>query len=232
MVPLSTWLMSEKDQSHHGTALSLTLSAINYSDLRMYLENISGIYFLPSTSTAAVSVYTQIICDLSQGTNLPAELPSGASLPKSSSHTKARSLGKMPKPMSLPGLMAFCCWSRKWQPTPVFLPGKFHGQRILAGLSPWGCKESDMTERAHAIAVRKIAKFLTWSTRPCVLHPASPNLLPLTLALLSTSLSVPPACPVPAFPGAFQQANPSRNVFSLPPLSDQFHVIPQTNFST
>ena len=31
-------------------------------------------------------------------------------------------------------------WSRKWQPTPVFLPGKFHGQRSLAGYSPRGCK--------------------------------------------------------------------------------------------
>ena len=36
-------------------------------------------------------------------------------------------------------------WRRKWQPTPVFLPGKCHGQRSLAGYSPWGCKESDMT---------------------------------------------------------------------------------------
>ena len=33
------------------------------------------------------------------------------------------------------------------QPAPVFLPGKFHGQRSLAGYSPWGRKESDMTER-------------------------------------------------------------------------------------
>ena len=38
-------------------------------------------------------------------------------------------------------------WSRKWQPAPVFLPGKFHGQRSLAGYSPWGCKELDMTMR-------------------------------------------------------------------------------------
>ena len=29
-------------------------------------------------------------------------------------------------------------WRRKWQPTPVFLPGKSHGQRSLAGYSPWG----------------------------------------------------------------------------------------------
>ena len=31
-------------------------------------------------------------------------------------------------------------WRRKWQPTPVFLPGKSHGQRDLVGYSPWGCK--------------------------------------------------------------------------------------------
>ena len=37
--------------------------------------------------------------------------------------------------------------SRKWHPTAVFLPGKFHGQRILAGYSPWGCTESDRTEQ-------------------------------------------------------------------------------------
>ena len=33
-----------------------------------------------------------------------------------------------------------------WQPTPVFLPGESHGQRSLVGYSPWGSKESDMTE--------------------------------------------------------------------------------------
>ena len=33
-------------------------------------------------------------------------------------------------------------WRRAWQPTPVFLPGEFHGQRSLADYSPWGCKES------------------------------------------------------------------------------------------
>ena len=37
-------------------------------------------------------------------------------------------------------------WRRKWQPTPVFLPGQSHGQRSLAGYSPWDCKELDMTE--------------------------------------------------------------------------------------
>ena len=36
-------------------------------------------------------------------------------------------------------------WRRKWQPTPIFLPGEFYGQRSRAGYSPWGCRESDMT---------------------------------------------------------------------------------------
>ena len=40
-------------------------------------------------------------------------------------------------------------WRRKWQPNPVFLPGKSHGQRSLAGYSPWDCKESDMTEQTE-----------------------------------------------------------------------------------
>ena len=37
-------------------------------------------------------------------------------------------------------------WRRKRQPTPGFLPGKFHGQRRLEGYSPWSCKESDTAE--------------------------------------------------------------------------------------
>ena len=38
-------------------------------------------------------------------------------------------------------------WRRAWQPTPVLLPGESHRQRSLAGYSPWGRKELDMTER-------------------------------------------------------------------------------------
>ena len=40
-------------------------------------------------------------------------------------------------------------WRRKWQPTPVLLSGKSHGQRSIVGYSPWGCKESDTTEPLH-----------------------------------------------------------------------------------
>ena len=38
---------------------------------------------------------------------------------------------------------------RQWHPTPVLLPGKSHGRRSLVGYSPWGCEESDTTERLH-----------------------------------------------------------------------------------
>ena len=36
-------------------------------------------------------------------------------------------------------------WRRKWEPTPVFLPGKSHGQRSLTGYSPWGCRKLETT---------------------------------------------------------------------------------------
>ena len=52
---------------------------------------------------------------------------------KSQRHRLDPWVGKMP-------------WRRKWQPTPVFLPGESHGQRSLAGYSPSGHKESDVTE--------------------------------------------------------------------------------------
>ena len=39
-----------------------------------------------------------------------------------------------------------CTWEREWKPTPVFLPGKSHGQRGLVGYSPQGHKESDTSE--------------------------------------------------------------------------------------
>ena len=47
-------------------------------------------------------------------------------------------------------------WRRKWQPTPVFLPGKSHGQRSLAGCSLWGCKDSDTTEHSHSLYIREL----------------------------------------------------------------------------
>ena len=43
-------------------------------------------------------------------------------------------------------------WRRKWQPTPVFLPGESHGQRSLVGYSSRGCREKDVT--GHACMLR------------------------------------------------------------------------------
>ena len=40
-------------------------------------------------------------------------------------------------------------YRKKWQPTPVLLPGKSHGQRNVVGYSSWGRKQSDTTERLH-----------------------------------------------------------------------------------
>ena len=46
-------------------------------------------------------------------------------------------------------------WRRKWQPTPVFLPGKSHGRWSLVGYCPWGRKESDTTERLHFTSLQR-----------------------------------------------------------------------------
>ena len=43
-------------------------------------------------------------------------------------------------------LFTFMHWRRKWQPTPVFLPGESQGRGSLVGCHLWGCTELDMTE--------------------------------------------------------------------------------------
>ena len=43
-------------------------------------------------------------------------------------------------------LFTFLHWRRKWQPTPVFLPGEFQGRGSLVGCHLWGRTESDTTE--------------------------------------------------------------------------------------
>ena len=58
-------------------------------------------------------------------------------------------------------------WRRKWQPTPIFLPGKSHGLRSLVGYSPGGRKESDTTEQCH-FHLRVEWHFPNWP--PCCKH--------------------------------------------------------------
>ena len=74
-------------------------------------------------------------------------------------------------------------WRSEWQPTPVFLPGEFHGQRSLVGYWPWGHKELDLTERVtlsfSAVIKRRWTfscfyycfKFSTGNTSPYCLYP-------------------------------------------------------------
>ena len=60
---------------------------------------------------------------------------------------KTRPLIIWPCPCDFFKLTRFSYWRRQWQPTPVLLLGKSHGWRSLVGCSPWGCSESDTTER-------------------------------------------------------------------------------------
>ena len=70
---------------------------------------------------------------------------------------------------------------RKWQPTPVFFPGKSHEQRSLVGYSPWGHKESDTTEQLN--------------NKEMLCGPLAPGLL-LFAALIGHSLSLQETCQV------------------------------------
>ena len=62
---------------------------------------------------------------------LPGGLPGG--LDGKEATRNAGDMGLIPGSRRLP-------WRRKWQPTPVFLPGESHGQRSLVGYSAWGAK--------------------------------------------------------------------------------------------
>ena len=78
-------------------------------------------------------------------------------------------VGKNPLPMqeiwdkgSIPG-SGKIPWSRKWQTAPVFLPGKFHGQRSLVGYSQWSCKRVGHNW-AHMLAItRTYDKGVRWA---------------------------------------------------------------------
>ena len=65
-----------------------------------------------------------------------------------------------------------CVWKtprrRKWQPTPLFLPGESHGQRSLVGCQLWGLTESDTTEATAAAAAATLLnqKHVDWTSFP------------------------------------------------------------------
>ena len=65
-------------------------------------------------------------------------------------------------------------WRRKWQPTPVFLPGESHGQRSLVGYSPWGCKKVDKSEQLTLSMGPKEESTFSMKTE---IHVYTPNAL-------------------------------------------------------
>ena len=108
---------------------------------------------------------------------------------------------------SIPGLGKIPC-RRKWQPSPVFLPGKSHGQRSLVGYSPEGCKESDTTEHISPLLGKHTAPWeqregATWTAAQgdsgniseppwvCWLNqPSSQNTFGISPFVLFSTLSV------------------------------------------
>ena len=85
------------------------------------------------------------------------------------------------------------------QPTPVLLPGESHGQRSLVGYSPWGCKESDTTERLSTqpcfptaivlAVVTETTKVKVLPLRPLMKKPVSPRPGGLTSSLQNHKVS-------------------------------------------
>ena len=85
-------------------------------------------------------------------------------------------------------------WGRKWQPSPVFLPGESHGQRSLVGYSPPSHKESDMTEATeHTRTFKGLRRAgetgFCCSEGGVIIHPSA-----LTPWMKSTHLFVPKQC--------------------------------------
>ena len=80
---------------------------------------------------------------------------------------------------TLPLLILTTPWRRKWQPTPVFLPGNSHGQRSLAGYSPQGHKESDLNGRwSMSVPGRQHSSFLHSSWQGHLSHRILSDLTP------------------------------------------------------
>ena len=82
-------------------------------------------------------------------------------------------------------------WRRAWPPTPVFLPGESHGQRSLAGYSPWSRKELDMTEQLNSNSISLLWKSVVMNTIHTHTHTSSPNFMSMYLEkMLNVILAV------------------------------------------
>ena len=103
---------------------------------------LQGVGIDPTLEAGSQAFYSRIELDLSMRNKLEVlgdELRTTSHSVSLCQCRQCRRLGFDPSVWNMP-------WRRKWQPTAVVLPGKFHGQRSLAGYSPSGLKESDTTE--------------------------------------------------------------------------------------
>ena len=67
-------------------------------------------------------------------------------------------------------------WRQKWQPAPVFLPGKFRGQRSLVGYCPWDRKELNMTEHYYLLYNIWLVSAVQWSESAICVHISPPSI--------------------------------------------------------
>ena len=115
---------------------------------------------------------------------------------------------------------------REWLPTAVFLPGESHGQRSLGGYSPWGCKESDTTERLNTppgCLSKQTGVFLIMHLSSQQQTLSTPIYIWICSRLPCFSRIPPPHDPRPPFlcPGWLQQP-PQRSLrLSRPPLNQE-----------
>ena len=106
-------------------------------------------------------------------------------------------------------LFTFMHWRRKWQPTPVFLPGESQGRRSLIGCSPWGRWGSDTTERLHfhfswdgASSLPLLSLFLSFVFSPTSFQRQWASFLGAW-------------CPLPAFRSCFVEFTRRSNVLLM-----------------
>ena len=102
-------------------------------------------------------------------------------------------------------------WSRKWQPTLVFLPGESHGQRSLVGYSPWSHKDLRVTEWAHTYAHGKSC--LDTNHLPCGSNHLGQISCPSMSSLFSDYPHIP--CPVDSSATTLLSSTHEHSLFIL-----------------
>ena len=154
------WLSSGKRETAvvcwHSRRLKTSILSMSKSNLLSvnFLVSLFFFFSILTTILKYISYEKQISC-LWQSVSPHGCSSSGSSVVKNPP-AKCKRLGFDPWVRKIP-------WRRKWQPTPVFLPGKSHRQRSLVGYSPWGHKESDTTEQLTlSLFIGMKAKNMSW----------------------------------------------------------------------